>query len=300
MWAIIPEFSLSAPESRDSTLGSTEPFVDLERSAWWKGKPRASKSWQRACKKAPWILALCGRMPGPSTASLGVERWISSLLDTPASPSATPVRDGEQTTPGTSGPMSSGSSGRQELLWPSSRTSMGTFDGECLKCSRTLPNWGSMRSGACSLRPKPEPLTAESGSSSWPTAVVGDSRSSARHTTTTGVMKDGTTLTDAMRQWPTPNACLINDSESPESFRGRAAKWKEEKGFHNSAPLTIVSKEHSPQAPKETGAESRKGSGPRLNPNFVEWLMGFPDGWTVCGHSETPSAPSRPSTPSSD
>src|SRR3984885_5214374 len=41
---------------------------------------------------------------------------------------------------------------------------------------------------------------------SWPTPTVGDSRSSGRHTTSTGVMHPGTTLTDAARlaPWATP------------------------------------------------------------------------------------------------
>jgi hypothetical protein len=31
------------------------------------------------------------------------------------------------------------------------------------------------------------------------------------------------------------------------------------------------------------------GSGGQLNPTWVEWLMGFPPGWTDCGPSETRS-----------
>ena len=33
-----------------------------------------------------------------------------------------------------------------------------------------------------------------------------------------------------------------------------------------------------------------------LNPTWVEWLMGFPPGWTDLGPSETPSSPRSPST----
>ena len=34
--------------------------------------------------------------------------------------------------------------------------------------------------------------------------------------------------------------------------------------------------------------------GGQLNPTWVEWLMGFPIGWTELSASETPSAPSKP------
>ena len=40
------------------------------------------------------------------------------------------------------------------------------------------------------------------------------------------------------------------------------------------------------------------GNGGQLNPTWVEWLMGFPLGWTDLSASETPSCPSS-STPSS-
>jgi hypothetical protein len=31
-----------------------------------------------------------------------------------------------------------------------------------------------------------------------------------------------------------------------------------------------------------------------LNPTWVEWLMGFPTGWTALDASVTPSSPSKP------
>lgn len=54
------------------------------------------------------------------------------------------------------------------------------------------------------------------------------------------------------------------------------------------------------QAPRVTGQMSPNTSGLRLNPRFVEWLMGFPDEWTVSAPSATPSSPSKPHTHSED
>lgn len=87
--------------------------------------------------------------------------------------------------------------------------------------------------------------------------VGSDADGSARHTTA-GASKDGTSLTDAMRAfqttlptyerdggaWPTPNAALINDSESPSSFHRRKDKWKGT--YHNSVPLEVAAKESCP------------------------------------------------------
>lgn len=70
---------------------------------------------------------------------------------------------------------------------------------------------GSMRSGRVSARPPLELPTGESGSSSsvtaaqWPTANTRDSADSARGTTDPNKpMHPRETLTDAIRQWPTP------------------------------------------------------------------------------------------------
>lgn len=60
----------------------------------------------------------------------------------------------------------------------------------------------------------------------------------------------GDTLTDFVTKWPTSTAS-----------KGRA---------------------HQPAAGLRTNGQ--------LNPEWVEWLMGFPPGWTDCDPSETPSS----------
>lgn len=48
----------------------------------------------------------------------------------------------------------------------------------------------------------------------------------------------------------------------------------------------------------EEVSDGKMTSKRRLNPNFVEWLMGWPIGWTVCEFSATESCPSKPRSPS--
>jgi hypothetical protein len=67
--------------------------------------------------------------------------------------------------------------------------------------------------------------------------------------------------------WPTPT------SLSP------AKNGNNEAG--NSCGLVAIKKRILAEDPKATGS---------LNPTWVEWLMGFPLGWTDCGASETRSS----------
>ena len=345
MWILVPRVSPSAQASADWTL-PPKWSLELAESVTWRGKQRASSSWLRAWKKGGWIRCLFTRMPEPSMADRGVAEWISSLPVTRASHLASLAKGLQKPTKGTSGQTSSGSSPRfvQHSLF--SRTSKDTSSEASAPSSVTLTNWGSMRSGEFIQLPKPDTRTVETGSSSWPTAVAGDSKScgAAGYSTASG-RHSGPTLTDACRQWPTPNAAVVNDGESVESFLARQTKWAHK--YHNSMPLTVKVKQwptpraitggaesaqrkqelgrtrsggsdlqaeaqnwatptardykdgtdpspNAPtnalpgrQAPRVTGQMSPSSTGRRLNPWFVEWLMSFPAGWTVCEHSET-------------
>jgi hypothetical protein len=47
---------------------------------------------------------------------------------------------------------------------------------------------------------------------------------------------------------------------------------------------------------RDGGENLRTVVGGQLNPTWVEWLMGFPLGWTDLGHSEMPSSRKSQST----
>lgn len=118
--------------------------------------------------------------------------------------------------------------------------------------SKDWPSSGSMRSGVCSERkPLERPTCGAAYGSSVPTPTARDASSSVRNGPNSN---PGTTLTAFVRMYPTPNA---RDH--------RSGKGRKENG-------------HSPQLPEVLGG--------LVNPRWVEWLMGFPVGWTKF----TPSA----------
>jgi hypothetical protein len=120
----------------------------------------------------------------------------------------------------------------------------------------------------------------------WPTATATDAKDSARH----GYMIDGhsgTTLLDAVRQWPTPRA---EDSESSGAHRGVPDTLTSAAREYPtpSASSYGTSNNGCPGDGREEYATKGKPSldtmahawGGKLNPDWVETLMGFPIGWT--------------------
>lgn len=75
--------------------------------------------------------------------------------------------------------------------------------------------------------------------------------------------------------WPTP----------------RASEWK------GTGPLGSRSHQHRLERGylDATVQEAEQVTG-QLNPPWVEWLMGYPPGWTDLGPSATPSSPKSPSS----
>jgi hypothetical protein len=235
-----------------------------------------------------------------------VERWISSLLESRVSPGASQESKQDLKTSDTLAKNSSGWLAKWSPDTSSLRTSPGLYDSEPPIFSGDFPKSGSMRSGAFFRQRESAQLIDGNGSSCWPTATAGDSRRISEGKTTLSRVVEA-------KQWPTPNARDHKGSPDPEN-RDRMT-----------GQLDEAAERLFPQAPTENGAESPKSTTQRwpspqasdwknkscsrdtalsndkampefaktwknqkrLNPRFVEWLMGLPDGWTSCGCSET-------------
>ena len=145
------------------------------------------------------------------------------------------------------------------------RTSQACLLGGWAEYLATFPPSGTMRSGRCYRRQMSAHRTSEKGSLSWPTPRAADYRGATKPSPVTAkrVEEGKANLPEALqenrRTWPTP----------------RASEWK------GTGPLG--SKSHGHRLKKKyldaTVQEAEQITG-QLNPTWVEWLMGFPSGWT--------------------
>jgi hypothetical protein len=151
-------------------------------------------------------------------------------------------------------------------LW---RTHQCSLLGDLEEFSETWPQWGLMRDGECWEQQTLEQTIrgTESGLSElmWPTPCATDHRGSGKN----GTLRDrldyaaerGATKSKTYT-WPTPRT---------KGMCGGSGAWAQLK-----ANTTI-------EEARAMGA----GNGGKLNPTWVEWLMGWPLGWTSLKPLET-------------
>jgi hypothetical protein len=301
MWI---RFSASAPGSADSTSDSTkdcEPLAaNLARSAWWRGKPSPSRSWERRCRKGGWMNVLSGAEISETYPATNFRRSTGSPAAIPASHSPTLASEWEKTTLVICGQRSSTSS---ELFDPeesSSRTSPATCRSASIASFKTWRDAVTAVRSDCLRRRKSAHHTDASGSSSsgWPTPDCtmrpheGNVRM-LRRAVESGLPKDEA---DAMLgrdigkpqgklpAWPTPRAST--GGADPET----RATGKNLQNSVKNWPTPVAG--DADKQPTGSLHDRAIGKGPKshpgqLNPDWVEMLMGFPVGWTDCGLSGT-------------
>jgi len=150
-----------------------------------------------------------------------------------------------------------------------------TLDGCSQEYSGTWPKAGMMRNGTAFQQPPLVRLISDGDCFWWPTPVANDAKNSVSYPG--GFLK----LLGAVRLFPTPMAAdgsrgSKKYARGNPTLRGAVKMW----------PTPIAS--DGSGGPAYSKPPGRQGSfllkemmraGP-LNPNWVEWLMGFPIGWT--------------------
>ena len=191
--------------------------------------------------------------------------------------------------------------------------------GDWIEFSGRWPRSGLMRNGIAYRLPVLVPRISGTGCSSWPTPNTMDSLPARENIRTINNERDGrknrvalSNLREAVvdeqyqQMWPTPDAhmgtggrvtrpssvtdtgkCLktgkkrqitLNDAVA-RSWWPTPNKWDGQRGGES---------KETKDARGSGGVNLVQAAGGSLNPTWVEWLMGFPLGWTDCEDSETP------------
>lgn len=181
------------------------------------------------------------------------------------------------------------------------KTAQSSLLGDSDEFSETWPRWGSMLNGECYLRPTVAPTISESASGFWPTPTASLADKGGRVTPTKG--REGGTLIEALsaRMFPTPCAIdsgggRMNKSASSGAKERPTLGLMARKGLWPT-PCASASKGSSPAALTRKSGKDRSNDridhavmasdGGQLNPEWVEWLMGWPIGHTALEPLET-------------
>jgi hypothetical protein len=158
---------------------------------------------------------------------------------------------------------------------------------------RTLPRAGSMRSGTIFQRRPLAPLTAGTASGSLPTPDHKDT-GDLSNVPENGLLPRVVQRMERERAWPTPTARL-------GTARGPQAKRYHDPARSNDLDDAVAASMaprmtsdglwttpcaddtgHRRDSYPQGGTALSTQAGGSLNPTWVEWLMGFPLGWTDC------------------
>jgi len=145
------------------------------------------------------------------------------------------------------------------------RTHQFSLRGDLEPFSETWPRWGLMRGGECWERTMPVLPTFGSGSGSWPTPQASDNRPRATEKSTARRRMLGKQISlEAQVKWPTP--CASEGVDCGTNWQSLADCDKGGRIQRAMATRGMV--------------ETRQTTHAALNPAWVEWLMGWPIGWT--------------------
>ncbi len=216
----------------------------------------------------------------------------SSLFaeDRPASPSVWPGSDRART-------MTAGSGTRLCALLKSSGP-LGAFSRILLESSRWVSTeywltWKASSTPQGRLRfrlVRSMPPTSGNGSGSWPTPMAG---TPAQKGYNAAGNTDSSRKTKALASWPTPK--VSDDNQDRRTMSSTEMEWNREGGSRSSLPLVVkmlatwatprVGVDYGTAEHCDLSGQVMNGSSAQtentgaLNPEFVCWLMGFPEGW---------------------
>lgn len=223
----------------------------------------------------------------PLTANLGQDVLTWFLAGFPAKTSAPPEREEESKMVNAlaSGWKCPGSSVKYDPASSSWKTHQYSLLGGLEPFSATWPRWGSMRNGECWERQTWERRTNGTGYGFWATPQAHDChKGNPARVGRYGTKHGGRNLNDEVAKWPTPTVCgnYNRKGASAKSGDGLATAVRMvptptcNDARNSTLPPSQVDHDNLPGYLLRSGEEA----GGQLNPTWVEWLMGWPLGWT--------------------
>jgi hypothetical protein len=317
MWILPKQLHTSAFVADTKALGlDSEEFSQIcEKSLTWRGKDSVSRTWLQRWKRENWIQHLCSRTLKPSHTESFEERYLSSLEDSLVSHSQLLESVKLLKTPDTSSPTSQTESKSANLEFAFSKTykesspaKQPTENQFSSMSSESWKKWVTEQRQEYSQRKKSAHPIKESESSSWPTATVFDTTGGSYPTEIVdGVYRSkhsqepnspwyGAKLKDAVetheKNWATPttaegtkignqaNFGQVGLSNHP-SIVGQPDRAKLNKSGKNQESWPTPRETMSRDATYDRGkGDLGKVAQGKLNPDWVEQLMGLPVGWT--------------------
>ena len=299
MWIIPKQLHTSASALDTKALGlDSEKFSQIcERSLTWRGKDSLSRTWLQRWKRESWMQHLCTRTLKPSLTESFVDAWTSSLADSRVSHSQLLESVTALKTLDTCSHTSQPESESANLELFSSKTSkelsqprQQTESQFSSMSSESWKAWVTEQRQEYSQRLKSARLTRESESSSlaWPTASVAgcveggvvsnvEMTSTGFKATRESGISYGAKLRDAVETYEKKNWPTVTVGEEKYRIKGNSQASK-----CLSAMAARGELGQPDQANPSTTGKSQ-GSQGKLNPDWVEQLMGLPTGWTDLG-----------------
>lgn len=223
--------------------------------------------------------SLCGLTCPRLTATHGRALLRSYLADFHARISAQPEREpASQVADPASGRNLPGLLARFDRATCSWKTPQSSLLAASTLFSGTWPRSGSMRNGACYRQPMLAPRTGAIGCGLWPTPTVHGNYNRAGASPTSG---NG--LATFVSLFPAPTATNTKAVHMRGADKGKARKSRS----YLPTP-TCNDAKNSTLPPSQQHRDGMAGylmrngepSGGQLNPDWVEWLMNWPIGWS--------------------
>ncbi len=281
MW-ILPKnlhTSHSAQDTRESISDSDALSVMCEQSLMWRSKPSPLKTWSRRLKGDCSTWRLFGRILKAFLGQSFVKEWTFSVEASLVNHLVSQDNTQETKTPATSGRTSCEESENWDDLplfsWRMSKASLAAdsrvINGPTLKtrpfCSMSSEvwrGWVTARRREYSARVKLAPPIDVRESLSWACAPISGNQDAI-------LFQGCLESQDGVQEWNTPRAAISN---APVGG-GDPAKpnyWSRLENQVQSTPRQEV---------RNSSSGSRQESLPKINPRWVETLMGLRVGWTM-------------------